>query len=211
MRFMEKAKPSAKLPQEGLTLIELLVVTAIIAFLAVIFFLYVIPFLQKSRDGVRKAHLEKYRIALEEYREDRGVYPESTALNNCGGEELMPYLDQIYCDPSTKLPYRYVPSADRSSYSLYSNLLYTDDPIISSIGCESGCGPDDDENGSGDYNYGLNAETNNGQEPPSELSPTCGTAPNYFCYANVCSICCPGSGYRCNGTGTGCLLDERCQ
>ncbi len=208
---MRKVRPLTKFSLEGLTLIELLVVTAIIAFLSLITMFVIIPFLQKSRDSVRKSHLEKYRVVLEEYREDYGVYPDSTALDNCSGTELQPYLDSIYCDPIRKIPYRYVPSADRLSYSLYADLEYADDPIVASLSCDQGCGPDDAGDGGGDYNYGLNPVVNVGGGEPTPtptplLEPTCGTAGNFFCYANQCGLCCPGSNYKCNSTGTGCFV-----
>ena len=198
--------------QHGFTLIELLIVLAIIGFLAIAGTLGVVQYINNSRDAVRKSHLEKYRIALEDYFNDSGQYPPVEAIQNCGGNDLQPYLSEIYCDPLTKDPYNYSIGVGGKSYAMYALLSDTTDKIIEARGCDVGCGPDLDEDGRGDFNYGISSEqTAVGDINVEVVTPTCGGqngAP--YCFPNICAECCPGDTYRCNDAGTGCYRDYNC-
>ena len=196
----------------GLTLIELLIVLALIAMLAMLFYFAMVKYFLQSRDSVRKTHLEKYRVALEEYFTDNGKYPPPALLQNCGSGDLQPYLPNVYCDPLSNEPYRYVVNGPRTTYQLFATLDNLADVVITERGCEGGCGPDDDNNGKGDYNYGVsNQQVITGGEKNFMAQPNCFAGGKAYCPINQCGNCCPGEGYRCNSTGTGCYPDTRCE
>ncbi len=197
--------------RRGFTMIELLTVLAILAVLILISIISYSAYLQRSRDNLRKNHLEKYRVALEEYNSDLRTYPPEDFFLHCGEDDLQPYLPEIYCDPITKQPYRYVRAPDGTGYTLYTTLEITDDPVIAERHCDTGCGPDDDGDGAGDYNYGLTekqAATGGGEDAVAPAN--CNGPSGPYCPPNVCRACCPGVGWRCNAFGTGCDKDVRC-
>lgn len=143
--------------QTGLTMIELLVVVAILGVLMVILLLVYQTQLGRSRDARRKADLEKIKIAFEEYYNDNGCYPPSTILDQCGGPQLQPYLNEIPCDPFTDQPYLYVPAAGAqcAGYRLFAALEDKNDPDIVAVGCGGPlvCGF------GADYNWGVSVGT----------------------------------------------------
>lgn len=195
----------------GFTLIELLIVVAILGISMMIAYLSVVRYLQQSRDAVRKTHIEKYRVVLEEYFADYQKYPPASVFQDCGGDDLAPYLPKIYCDPTTGEPYAYETDLRQQNYKLFAKLVIVSDPVIASRGCQNGCGPDEDNNGSGDYNYGLSSEQAAvGTIDNTQVSATCGSGSNKYCSPGVCGNCCPGEAYRCNSAGTGCYADSRC-
>lgn len=136
-------------------MIEILIVLAILAILMILFLLVFRTQLARGRDARRKSDLEKIKIAFEEYFNDNGCYPPADILNNCGGDELRPYLDRIPCDPFTRQSYIYIPEpgATCSGYRLFTSLEDGNDPAIGRIGCDSqvGCGF------GADWNYGVSA------------------------------------------------------
>lgn len=90
---------------KGFTLIELLVVVTIITILTAVGLTNYSSFTKKARDSRRKADLEAIRGALELYRADEGVYPDTLDLADCGeGTEISNgpniYMTNIPCDPS---------------------------------------------------------------------------------------------------------------
>jgi prepilin-type N-terminal cleavage/methylation domain-containing protein len=206
---MRKTRPFLR----GFTMIELLIVVAILGISMIIVYLSVVRYVQQSRDAVRKTHLEKYRVALEEYFADYGKYPPPTAFEDCDGPALAPYIPKVYCDPTSGEPYRYQTDVRQKSYSLFAKLMIPSDPVIASRGCQNGCGPDDDSNGAGDYNYGLSSEqaTVGTGTDNTQVAATCGSGSQKYCSPGVCGNCCPGQSYRCNSTGTGCYADSRCR
>lgn len=91
--------------KRGFTLIELLVVIAIIAILASIITVSLQTARAKGRDSKRIADIRTIQLALEEYYNDHGAYPITTA-------SLAPtYLPNVPCDPnsnsSCSIPYKY--------------------------------------------------------------------------------------------------------
>lgn len=193
------------------TMIEIMIVLALIATLAMLFYFAMVKYFLMSRDSVRKTHLEKYRVALEEYFTDNGKYPPASMLSNCGSGDFQPYLPNVYCDPLTNEPYKYVVNLQRTQYNMYVQLDNPEDEIISQRGCENGCGPDENNDGKGDYNYGVsNNQAVTGGNKSHIVSPNCFTAGRAYCPANQCGNCCPGSQYRCNAAGNGCYEDSRC-
>lgn len=192
-------------------MIELLIVVAILGLAMIIVYFAVVKYMQQSRDAVRKTHIEKYRIVLEEYFADYQRYPPVSAMQDCDGDSLAPYLPAVYCDPTTGQPYYYEIDTRAQNYKLYTKLVVESDPVIADRGCQNGCGPDSDNNGQGDYNYGLSSEQAVvGNEGNTQVAPTCGSGSNKFCSPGVCGNCCPGESYRCNSAGTGCYADSRC-
>ena len=130
--------------KKGLTLIELVIVIAILAILLIITMMSWRNQIDKARDAQRKDDLQRISIAFEEYFSDFGCYPPATILNNCGGGELMPYLDKIPCDPVTKEPYDYVPDSDHPAcfrnFRILAHLDNESDPVIGSLNCQPDCG-----------------------------------------------------------------------
>jgi len=174
------------------------------AMLAAVVFLTVMVQIGKARDAQRKADLDKIRKALEDWFDDYGRFPQTGDFPDCG-QGFGRYLAIFPCDPRTRQPYTYVTDASGSWFKLYTSLERVQDPVITKIGCQSGCGP------GGAYNYGVsssNVGVGDGEEEGVE--PECGGPGKWFCFANICSECCPGSSYRCNGRGTRCILDATC-
>ncbi len=208
---MRSALPRRGWRQRGFTMIELLIVVAILAMISIISMFAIMKYFQQSRDAIRKTHIEKFRIALEEYFADYQRYPPVEVFLDCDGPALAPYLTKMPCDPVTNEPYHYVTDVRRQKYSLYARLVVESDPIIADRGCDTGCGPDLNNDGRGDFNYGVSSEQAAvGQKDNTQVMPTCGSGTNKFCSPGSCGNCCPGESYRCNAEGTGCYADSRC-
>jgi prepilin-type N-terminal cleavage/methylation domain-containing protein len=153
-----------KSAQTGLTMIEVLIVVAILALLLISLSLTINLQLMRSRDVQRKAHLEKLKVAFENYYNDNACYPPTDIFFNGGTAPdpaicdqplpaLQPYLDKVPCDPDTKIPYSYF-EVDGGQicdgYRLYTQLEDENDKGIASVGCsKTGCGD------LSDYNYGV--------------------------------------------------------
>ncbi len=191
-------------------MVELTIVAAIIALLVLLALLNIPKIIIRARDGRRKSDLAAYKIALEHYYEDHRCYPTAALLANCNSPSLQPYLPKILCDPSTVQPYTYV-SNQCDSFLMYTKLKDTSDRDIEALGCSSGCGPDENNDGNGDYNYGIASGNENvGSLAVIWPSGTCALAHGKTCYAGVCSACCPDGGFRCDSTGTKCTPDASC-
>lgn len=124
----------------GFTLIELLIVVAILGILTFMVIFGLTNNLGKSRDGKRKADLDRIKIAMEDYYGDKNEYPPQTILENCESKDMSPYLPSIPCDPKTKLPYCYIYDADApvgQSYKIFASLENTSDPVIQDLGCDN--------------------------------------------------------------------------
>lgn len=195
--------------REGFTVVELLIVMALIAILSIGALVAWQSQFAKARDAQRKTDLDKMQIALRLYYEDNGRFP-TADLMECRSTLMAPYLDMVPCDPKNlgNNIYNYV-SDGPNKYVIYTNLEYTGDRVITDIGCSSGCGPDN-------ANYFVSSDnvdvgSSGGEEG---TLPTCpnSQAPEdeRYCFANVCSTCCPPGGYRCSRTGTRCIVDVSC-
>lgn len=199
----------------GLTLIELIIVIAIITLLILIGFMSWRSQFNKAKDTARKDDLQRLSIALEEYFTDNDCYPLAGILDNCGGDELAPYLDSIPCDPVSNTKYCYIPGpgACPKYYRLLSSLDYTDDPIITKLQCHGDeyCGYESicaNAQQSG-YNYGVSSLNvpvlNPTVSPPPSPGASPGASPESGTYA-----CDPSGGENsCNSyadpIGAGCL------
>jgi type II secretory pathway pseudopilin PulG len=148
------------------SLVETLVVLGLVSAL-IIFSAVAVPVqIQKARDAVRKDNLDRVKKAAEEYYQDTNCYP--IALPVCGNDIVLgdlKLLDNIPCDPKTRLSYVYVPetTACPSWFQIYGNLEYITDKIIDRVGCRNGCGPDCQ------FNYGVSS-TNQKLNPYCEAS-----------------------------------------
>ena len=191
----------------GFTIIELLIAFSVIGLMSTGGVFVAKTQIQKANDARRKEDLHVLQQALEHYYSDYGLYPAEAIIEDCGGPGLAPYLPRIPCDPTLKQAYEYVLLALGRAYALYAKLMWNKDPTITEVGCQSGCGP------GGVYNYGVSSPgVSVGTVSTEEgVEPTCGGPGNWFCFANVCGECCPGSNYRCSGSGTKCILDGTCQ
>ena len=180
----------------GLTLIELLIVIAIIAILTLIGLMSWRSQFNKAKDAARKDDLQKLSIALENYFNDNDCYPIAGILDNCGGDELSPYLAPIPCDPVTNTKYCYIPDDTLPGtcpryYRLLSSLDYTNDPIIAKLQCHGDdyCGYESicatlEQAG---YNYGVSSLNvpvlNPLTSPPPSAPPSPGASPEPGTYA----------------------------
>ena len=161
-----------KFPQQssgaGFTLAELLIAIAILMLLLLVALINWKNQINKGFDARRKADISHIKRVFEEYYNDHGCYPPLTILGNCGGPQLQPYINEVPCDPQSKLPYKYVAVDDSNicrGYKLLTALDNPGDPDITSLGCNptSGCG----------YGLGYNWGTTSGAPlPASGFDPT---------------------------------------
>jgi len=144
--FFQKKKNKNK----GFSLFEILIATVVLSLLVLTAVLNIPAQMLRLRDTSRKTDLHKIKNALISFNLIKGIYPDS--LPSCQadftlGTNLL--LLSFPCDPKTKSPYLYQHGDDW--FKLYANLEKTDDPVISSLGCDNGCGPDCA------YNYGTSS------------------------------------------------------
>lgn len=159
-------------------MIEIVIVVTIVAILAVIFSSAYTGQLKKSRDGKRKADMQKIKTAFEDYYNDNGCYPLNTSVfENCGSKDLYedggfsPWLISVPCDP-LGIAYHVVVenSPCPSQYGIYTNMEYDKDPQVQANDCYAGCG---------DYNFGYSSDNVNPGDllGPDETGPTNTSAP----------------------------------
>jgi type II secretory pathway pseudopilin PulG len=149
--------------QDAISLIEVLIGVVLVAVLVLVAMRYFGPQLDKARDGRRKSDLEKISIAFEHYYSDFECYPPPDILDNCGSNDLAPYLGQVPCDPLTRQPYLYLPHPnpdDRcSGFRVFAGLSNERDVAIARLGCDQapGCGLvyEFGDHQYGGYNYGV--------------------------------------------------------
>lgn len=141
----------------GFTLAEILIVVAIVLILLMIIALsnWRVQ-IDRGHDARRKSDLDKIRIALEDYYNDKNCYPPAGSFDTCDSTVLAPYIPKIPCDPQTKKPYLYVPESNPClGYRACVALKDKGDSDIARLGCDpvQGCGW-----GAG-YNYCLASGT----------------------------------------------------
>ncbi len=200
--------------KDGVTLIEVLIVVCILTIVAVIFSVGYTNQLKKSRDGKRRADMQKIKTSFEDYYNDNGCYPTNISVfDNCHSKDLYvdggfaPWLASIPCDP-LEVPYEIVVSQTvcPSQFGIYSNLEYLNDPHLKANDCYTGCG---------DYNFGYSSDNVN----PSDLlggdaDPTSTPAPTAI---PTISVDCGTGCYRldalqeiCNSTNDGSCVAPNC-
>lgn len=143
---MFKLKPS-KHHSPAFTTMELIVTVAVLLILFIIF-LYFGPFKQihKGYDAARKKDLEKLSVAFEDYYNDHYCYPTQDMINNCGSDDLAPYLDSVPCDPVLDVPYQLVTSSDScpQNYLIYALLEDENAPGVNEYSCYSVYSPNNE-------------------------------------------------------------------
>ena len=150
MRYVERRERGA------VTLAELLLVVVIIGLLFIIAAWNWRNQIGRGYDARRKSDLARIKIAFEDYYNDNECYPLEGTLNNCGGDDLKPYMAEIPCDPTKKTPYVYLPDDPDgcNGYRVLAALEDESDPDIGKVGCsvQEGCGYYVTS-----YNYGISA------------------------------------------------------
>ena len=80
----------------------------------------------KAEDARRISDIERLKIAFEDYYGDNNCYPPTTwfdAKDDCGGNQLSPYLAKMPCDPEGN-PYKVTTDASGCSwYQIGTNLV----------------------------------------------------------------------------------------
>jgi len=142
--------------KNGFSLVEILVVVAILSLLILGGIRGYLLHLAKARDATRKSDLNEIKVAFTDYLGDNGCFPTYEILTNCGGNDLVPYLDKIPCDPKTMQPYYLDVDTEVACprhYRVLATLEINNDPVIAVLHCdgEAGCGG----NGLETYNYGV--------------------------------------------------------
>ena len=94
--------------QTGFTMIEVLVAATIIAVLSAVGFVSFSSANQNARNGKRQADMEQVRAALELYRTENSVYPNTTVWSTLIGSELSGFItSSTLSDPKGVDPYVY--------------------------------------------------------------------------------------------------------
>jgi len=134
--------PTSKI-KGGFILPEILIVIFLLGFLATAGIAVYRSQLLKSHDARRKGDLDRISKAVSEYEIDFDCYPDSIPACSITPHALSDYIDKIPCDPQTQSDYIYETQAGSCPgwYRIYATLGNTQDPIISELGCSSGCGP----------------------------------------------------------------------
>jgi len=180
---MKKSLPANR---RGFTLIEILIAFSILVLLALLGFMAWQNQAAKARDARRKADIKRLNIAFEDYYGDKDCYPAADILQNCGGGQLRPYLDQpLPCDPLTHTPYCYIYDSTAPAcqeFRILASLENASDPDIGKLGCAGTtafCGYETECNtfGSG-FNYGFSSSNIAVLNPNTPFDPGGGGSPS---------------------------------
>lgn len=191
--------------KKSFTLLEILIVISLIVLLALIALVTLNPKkqIEKGQDTKRKQELIQLSKVIEDYYNDKDCYPLPseicyndtgvTLCNICGNDvdspDFNPYISQLPCDPqqpSKKYLYQVDDISCPSWYRIYTILSNTSDPVIASVGCTGGCGPEPDYI----YNYGVSSSNIN-LETNLTVCLTSGSCESY-----------------CNSLGKTCIISE---
>lgn len=187
-------------PRPAFTLMEILIVVALLALVATALLASLDPFAQtkKGQDSKRKSELVNLQKIFEDFYNDRQSYPKpdevcyngtdaTTTCNICGNRSdppafsnFSPYLSRLPCDPRKDYLYQVDSTIRPTYYRIYTTLANKSDTVITSVGCQYGCGPPPDFN----YNYGVSSP-NIGLEANTNL---CSLATNLYINP-LCNIC----------------------
>lgn len=118
--------------KKGFTLIELMIVIGILAILIIAVLVNMSGQRGKAEDTRAKSDLARLKIAFEDYYNDNNCYPPAAwfdSAEDCGGDNLAPYMNSIPCNPNTNLPYYLVyPTSQCASFRIYTTLNNQSDP-----------------------------------------------------------------------------------
>ena len=104
--------------KNGFTLVELLISMSIVIIIAMMMVgvFNAIKINNKGRDAQRKKDLNRIKIAMEEYFNDKGEYPLDitnwNTIDNCNSDIFAPYLKSWPCDPNGN-PYSILPETNK--------------------------------------------------------------------------------------------------
>ncbi len=170
--------------KRGMTLIELMIVVGLIAFLAILITSYLRSQVFKGNDAKKKTDINRIGIAVEEYEKDKNCYPLTSQVICNPGTGLLPYLDKIPCDPSSKASYFYEheDSVCPRWYRIYASLENESDTSY-----EAYIGP----NGAYSYFYGSPNAPEVASSPPQGGGDGGGGQPDtnfYGCFSGICTL-----------------------
>jgi len=205
----------------GVTMIELMVVVAFIALMAfIVLFANFNKNLQKTRDSKRKQDISQLTRVLEEYFNDKQLYPnphnpkDGSLADAKWGQSFPSYNFVLPKDPlSPRQDYYYESDLVKPSFFIvYTRLENTDDKDPITLGCQYGCGPNRA------FNYyvsssnikikdlGMPDSGQLGTYPTKPVDPV--TIGSDSCYIDRCSPC-----KKCGGISTSenCYTRQRCR
>jgi len=116
--------------KKGFTLVELLIVIAIISILTALIITNIYSSRGKARDAKRISDIAQLQLALEQYFNKFGVYPDS---NNLQTSLVSDYISVLPKDPDSGLTYTYKSSNDKYDYVLSANLEYVNGATADSL------------------------------------------------------------------------------
>lgn len=196
--------------KRGFTLIELLIVVSILAILVIVALAMVRGNRDKAADAKVKSELNRLKIAFEDYYGDHNCYPPPEYFddaNDCGGQQLRPYLGSVPCNPNTNLPYAYITDSTGCTwFKLYGNLKsYDEDSLSSPLTLDSYS-----------YNYGVSSsnttlETQNAPLPEGHNYYYCSALNNCTSFNPNTHVCtpyytddpdCDGGVNKCSSVGS---------
>lgn len=212
--------------QQGLTWIEILIVVTIIGLLAVILLNFFNPLEKRDQatNSRQKSDLDRLAIALEDYYNDKGCYPQEVLCQPADkAAALKPYLGTIPCDPASGQSYFYDPenSSCPKYYRIYTTLKWEKDPAIAAVGCLWGCGPVKEGQSGFPYNFPFNYGVSSPNVPLESAKTFCSawTA----CQTSGCNTvggagwgraeeCCPEPNKQCGGDyeSSRCYCNDPC-
>lgn len=109
---------------KGMTLIEIVVILGVLVALMTYMAISLDPaaMIGRARDAQRKKDIGKIKVALEEYYNDRGCYPQQAVVEaiDCGSDSFNPWLSKWPCDPTGG---KYVIGMDDSDCPKYYRVL----------------------------------------------------------------------------------------
>lgn len=158
----------------GFTLVELLVVIAILGILTTMGVGSFLASQKKARDLKRKADLNSISKALENYFNDKGIYPSdngSGGISGCAPDDASlcapdgqftdkngtVYMTSLPSDPDSGQVYYYDSGLTGNSFQIYARLENTNDPDIKTDGSGSPQGFSGLNCGAKLCNYGVSS------------------------------------------------------
>ncbi len=125
--------------KRGFTLIELLVVVAVIVIISAVIIANISSSRQKSRDARKISDIGQIQLALEQYYDRCGVYPDkvtnppsASANGTCpvSGVSLASFISVVPTSP-TSINYVYAIKGDKSDYVLRASLEVSGNSVMS--------------------------------------------------------------------------------